>query len=74
MLITCCNLKSVYCAEIAFICDVGAIELTDICCQEGLVLIPTTTQAVDSQVGGGGVVPMSDVNLDKYPSCLSWQF
>ena len=23
--------------------------------------------------GGGGVVPMSDVNFDKYPSCLSWQ-
>ena len=22
---------------------------------------------------GGGVVPMSDVSFDNYPSCLSWQ-
>ena len=32
--------------------------------------MPTTTQALDSQ---GGVVPMSYVNVDKYPSWLSWQ-
>ena len=66
--ITYCTLKSIYFAEITFICDVGAIKLTDICCQEGL--IPTTTQALDSHgLGGGGVLPMSDVNFDKY-SCL----
>ena len=39
-------------------------------CQE--VLIPTTTQALDSQ-GGAGVVHVSDVNFDEYPSYLSWQ-
>ena len=31
MLITYCTLKSIYFAEIALICDVGAIKLTDIC-------------------------------------------
>ena len=31
VLITYCTLKSIYFAEIAFICDVGAIKLTDIC-------------------------------------------
>ena len=37
--------------------------------------MPTTTQALDSQEWGRvlGVAPMSDVNFDKYPSCLSWQ-
>ena len=30
VLITYCTLKSIYFAEIAFICDVGAIKLTDI--------------------------------------------
>ena len=34
--------------------------------QEGLM--PTTTQALDSWWGGGGVFSMSDVNSDKYPS------
>ena len=24
-------------------------------------------------MGGGEVVPVSDVNFDKYPSCLPWQ-
>ena len=31
VLITYCTLKSIYFAEIAFICDVGTIKLTDIC-------------------------------------------
>ena len=31
VLITYCTLKSIYFAEIIFICDVGAIKLTDIC-------------------------------------------
>ena len=31
VLITYCTLRSIYFAEIAFICDVGAIRLTDIC-------------------------------------------
>ena len=31
VLITYCTLKSIYFAEIAFVCDVGAIKLTDIC-------------------------------------------
>ena len=31
VLITYCTLKSIYFAEIAFICDVGAIKLTDVC-------------------------------------------
>ena len=31
VLIIYCTLKSIYFAEIAFICDVGAIKLTDIC-------------------------------------------
>ena len=31
VLITYCTLKSIYFGEIAFICDVGAIHLTDIC-------------------------------------------
>ena len=31
VLITYCTLKSIYFAEIVFICDVGAIKLTDIC-------------------------------------------
>ena len=68
VLITYCTLKSIYFAEIAFICDVGAIKLTDICCQEGL--FPTTTQALDSLCvgGGGGAFSMSDVNSDNYPS------
>ena len=73
VLISYCTLKSIHFAEIALSCDVGAIKLIDICSvRKGL--IPTTTKALDSQDGrGGGVVPMSDVNFDKYPSCLSWQ-
>ena len=31
VLITYCTLKSIYFAEIAFICDVGALKLRDIC-------------------------------------------
>ena len=49
VLITYCTLKSIYFAEIEFICD-------------------------EVREGGGVVFLMLDVNnLDKYPSCLSWQ-
>ena len=52
VLITYCTLKSIYFAGITFVCDAGAILLSDICSvRKGL--IPTTTQALDSQGGGG---------------------
>ena len=71
---TYCTLKSIYFAGIAFICDAGAIKLSDICSvRKGL--IPTSTQALvrSGRRGGGGVVSMSDINSNKHPSCLSWQ-
>ena len=52
------TLKSIY-----FAYEV-AIKLTDIC---------SVRKGLDSQEGGGGTVPMSDVNFDKFSSCLSCQ-
>ena len=71
--ITYCTLKNIYFAGIAFICDAGAIKLSDICSvRKGL--IPTSTQALArSGRGGGGFMSMSNINSNKHPSCLSWQ-
>ena len=50
------HLKSIYCAGIAFVCDASVIKLSDICSvRKGK--IPTTTQALDSQGGGGQLCP-----------------
>ena len=70
--ITNCTLKIICFAGRSSNCDAGAIKLSDICSvRKGL--IPTTNQALDIRGRGGGIVPMSDVNFNKYPFCPSGQ-
>ena len=60
--------KNIYFAGIAFICNVDAIKLSDICCEEGFNP-HNCSGSRDGHWGGGGwgeAVPISDVTFDKY--------
>ena len=62
--------RNIYFARIAFICNVDAVKLTHICCEEGFS--PHSCSDSRWAFGGGGEpVPISDVNFDKYLLCLS---
>ena len=66
------GLKNIYFAGIPFTCDVDAVKLFHICCEEGFS--PHNFSGSRWALGWGWVgeiVPISDVNFDKYLCCLS---
>ena len=74
--ITYSTLKNIYCAGIAFICDVDAVKLSHISCEEGFSPHNCSGSKWALGVGVGGVgwgeaAPISDVKFDKCLCCLS---
>ena len=68
VLITYCTLRKLFCRNSIYLgCRCNKAD-NYLLCQEGL--IPQLLRLTIFK-GGGAVVPMSDVNLDKHPSCLS---
>ena len=67
------HFKNIYFAGIAFICDVDAVKLYNICCEEGSSTHNCSGSRLALGGGGGGLMGGSSAhfNFDEWLCCLS---